>query len=159
MTLQNGMLLNCTCPWTGKLVMVTWTKGVNSSPLAVYHPDYGVNFNSAYDGRVEFINTSAMDGSIRVTNVTEEDEGVYQCSMQTFPQGSWSKETLVKKQGITNENHHHLATVIGYLILFLLVLVFTIKVQYYNNHFVFQKKSDLQIFLIIYHHSCLIKLF
>ncbi|KAM9436925.1 CD226 antigen isoform 1-T1 [Clarias gariepinus] len=97
-TLQNGMLLNCTCPWTGKLVMVTWTKGVNSSPLAVYHPDYGVNFNSAYDGRVEFINISAMDGSIRVTNVTEEDEGVYQCSMQTFPQGSWSKETLVKKQ-------------------------------------------------------------
>lgn len=88
--------------------MVSWTKGVYSSPLAIYHPMYGVNFNAAYDGRVEFINASAMDGSIRIMNVTEEDEGLYHCTMQTFPRGTWTKDTLVQKRGITNEKPGHL---------------------------------------------------
>lgn len=83
--------------------MVSWTKGVYSNPLAIYHPNYGVNFAAAYDGRIEFVNASVMDGSIRITNVTEEDEGLYHCSIQTFPQGSWTKDTMVHKQGITTE--------------------------------------------------------
>ncbi|XP_046689551.1 CD226 antigen isoform X2 [Silurus meridionalis] len=101
--LEEGMLLNCSCPWSGKLIMVSWTNAIYSTPIAIYHPDYGVNFHSAYDGRVEFIKASALDGSIRVTNVTEKDEGVYHCSVQTFPGGSWSKETRVEKRvNITN---------------------------------------------------------
>lgn len=99
--LQDGMLLNCSCPWNGKLIMVSWTREVYSNPFAVYHPSYGVNFAAAYDGRVEFINASAMDGSIRIMNVTEDDVGLYHCSVQTFPQGSWTKDMLVLKQGIT----------------------------------------------------------
>ncbi|MCJ8745723.1 hypothetical protein PDJAM_G00133660 [Pangasius djambal] len=100
--LEDGMLLDCLCPWSGNLIMVSWTKGVYSTPIAIYHPNYGVNFNAAYDGRVKFINSSEMDGSIRITNVTEEDEGVYHCSVQTFPQGSWTKDTLVQKQVTTS---------------------------------------------------------
>lgn len=94
------MLLDCSCPWSGNLIMVSWTKDVKSAPLAIFHPEYGVNFDAAYDGRVEFINASVFDGSIRIMNVTEKDEGVYHCSVQTFPQGSWTKDTLVQKQGM-----------------------------------------------------------
>lgn len=101
--LQDGMVLNCSCPWNGNLIMVSWTKGFSSNPLAIYHPEYGLNFDAAYDGRVEFINTSSLDGSIRITNVTEEDQGLYYCSMQTFPKGTWNKNMLVQKQGITIE--------------------------------------------------------
>lgn len=105
--LQDRMLLDCSCPWSGNLIMVSWTKGGDSTPLAVYHPDFGVNFNTAYDGRVEFIHASKMDGSIRITNVSEKDEGVYHCSVQTFPQGSWTKDTLVQKQGMTHPRAFH----------------------------------------------------
>ncbi|KAG7317693.1 hypothetical protein KOW79_018728 [Hemibagrus wyckioides] len=104
--LQDGMLLDCTCPWSGNLIMVSWTKDVHAAPLAIYHPDYGINFSAAYDGRVEFVRASEMDGSIRIRNVTKKDEGVYHCSVQTFPHGSWSKDTLVQKQDTTPVFHH-----------------------------------------------------
>ncbi|TSK98361.1 Rotatin [Bagarius yarrelli] len=96
--LQDGMLLDCLCPWSGKLIMVSWTKDGHSSPLAIYHPEYGVNFDASYDGRVTFSNASKMDGSIKIRNVTEKDQGVYYCSLQTFPQGTWTKDILVQKQ-------------------------------------------------------------
>ncbi|KAF4075816.1 hypothetical protein AMELA_G00223130 [Ameiurus melas] len=111
-TLRDRMMLDCSCPWSGNLIMVSWTKGGDSTPLAIYHPDYGVNFNTAYDGRVEFIHASKMDGSIRITNVTEKDEGVYHCSVQTFPHGSWTKDTLVQKQVTTTVVSHNLTTLI-----------------------------------------------
>ncbi|XP_072513476.1 CD226 antigen isoform X2 [Salminus brasiliensis] len=95
--LQDGMVLDCLCPWTGNLSMVSWTKRPDNSPLAIYHPEYGVNYAAAYEGRVAFIKTTSMDGSIIITNVTEEDLGLYSCSLQTFPQGSWTKDTLVEK--------------------------------------------------------------
>ncbi|KAL7840860.1 hypothetical protein AOLI_G00261830 [Acnodon oligacanthus] len=96
--LQEGMMLDCLCPWTGKLSMVSWTKQPDQRPLAIYHPDFGVNFRAPYEGRVEFVKASSMDGSIIITNVTEDDLGLYRCSLQTFPQGSWTKDTLVEKK-------------------------------------------------------------
>lgn len=97
--LQEGMILDCLCPWTGQLTMVSWTKKSLKQPLAVYHPQYGTNFASSYDGRVEFLKTTAMDGSISIRNVTESDIGHYHCSLQTYPQGSWTKDTFVEKTG------------------------------------------------------------
>lgn len=102
--LQDGMILDCLCPWTGQLIMVSWTKKTLSQPLAVYHPQYGTNYESSYDGRVTFLKTTAMDGSISIMNVTEADIGQYHCSLQSYPQGSWTKDTFVEKAGTKSEN-------------------------------------------------------
>lgn len=99
--LQEGMILDCLCPWTGQLIMVSWTKTPFAKPIAVYHPQYGTNFGSSYEGRVEFLKSTAMDGSISIMNVTEGDIGQYHCSLQTYPQGSWTKDTFVQKAAIT----------------------------------------------------------
>ncbi|XP_051542930.1 CD226 antigen-like isoform X2 [Myxocyprinus asiaticus] len=99
--LQEGMVLHCLCPWSGHLTMVSWTKKSLSRPVAVYHPQYGSNFAPSYDGRVEFLKTTPMDGSISIMNVTEGDIGHYHCSLQTYPQGSWTKDILVEKKAIT----------------------------------------------------------
>ncbi|XP_049341426.1 CD226 antigen isoform X1 [Astyanax mexicanus] len=104
--LQDGMVLDCLCPWTGRLIMVSWTKQPDSKPLAIYHPDYGVNYAAAYEGRVEFSNASPTDGSIILTNVTEGDLGLYSCFLQMFPEGSWTKDTLVEKSGISTVSVH-----------------------------------------------------
>jgi len=101
-TLREGMILDCLCPWTGQLTMVSWTKKSLSQPVAIYHPQYGTNFESSYDGRVEFVKTTQMDGSISISNVTEDDIGQYHCSLQTYPQGSWTKDTFVEKKGDWN---------------------------------------------------------
>ncbi|XP_076868971.1 CD226 antigen isoform X2 [Brachyhypopomus gauderio] len=97
--LQDGMVLDCLCPWVGQLSMVSWVKKPNKQPLAIYHPKYGANFAELYEGRVQFLKASPMDGSISMSNVSDEDVGLYSCSLQAFPQGSWTKDTLVEKQG------------------------------------------------------------
>lgn len=98
-TLQEGMILDCLCPWSGQLTMVSWNKASLSQPVAVYHPQLGTNFAPSYDGRVAFLKTTPMDGSISIMNVSQSDVGQYYCSLQTYPQGSWTKKTFVKKSG------------------------------------------------------------
>ncbi|XP_066497813.1 CD226 antigen isoform X2 [Hoplias malabaricus] len=111
--LQEDMVLDCVCPWSGKLSMVSWTKDPDIRPLAVYHPDYGVNFGPAYEGRVQFKKASQLDGSIVISNVTEDDLGLYHCSLQTFPHGSWTKDTLVQeKTAITTPSLHPLSEMV-----------------------------------------------
>ncbi|TRY55774.1 hypothetical protein DNTS_008489 [Danionella cerebrum] len=100
-SLQEGMILDCLCPWSGQLIMVSWSKKSHLQPIAVYHPQYGTNFGSSFDGRVEFLKSSEMDGSISIVNVTEADIGQYHCSLQTYPQGSWTKDTFVRKAALT----------------------------------------------------------
>ncbi|XP_061569165.1 CD226 antigen isoform X2 [Cololabis saira] len=94
--LEEGMVLDCLCPWTGNFSMVSWTKGANKSHVAVFHPEYGTAFSYHYRDRVEFLRTTPMDGSISVKNVTHQDIGVYHCSVQTFPEGPWTKNVQVE---------------------------------------------------------------
>nr|XP_057915397.1 CD226 antigen [Doryrhamphus excisus] len=89
--LQEGMLLDCSCPWDGNLTMVSWTKDPDSNSIAVFHPEYGVATTYHYRNRIEFLRTTPMDGSITLRNVTHQDIGVYRCSVQTFPQGTWAR--------------------------------------------------------------------
>lgn len=98
-TLREGMVLDCLCPWSGQLTMVSWNKASLPHPVAVYHPQYGTNFAPSYDGRVVFLKTTPMDGSISIVNVSQNDIGRYYCSLQTYPQGSWTKDTFVRKTG------------------------------------------------------------
>ncbi|XP_055038939.2 CD226 antigen isoform X1 [Misgurnus anguillicaudatus] len=103
-TLQEGMILDCLCPWDGQLTMVSWTKKSLSQPLAVYHPQLGTNYAPSYDGRVAFVKSTTMDGSISIMNVSLSDIGHYHCSLQTYPQGSWTKDTFVERRAITTNN-------------------------------------------------------
>ncbi|KAG7225110.1 hypothetical protein INR49_014566 [Caranx melampygus] len=94
--LQEGMILDCLCPWDGNLSMVSWTKFPDKYPLAVFHPEYGVSFSPRHMDRVEFLRTTPMDGSISIRNVTHQDIGFYHCSVQTFPQGPWTRNIQVE---------------------------------------------------------------
>ncbi|XP_048122886.1 CD226 antigen isoform X11 [Alosa alosa] len=96
--LEDGMILECLCPWDGNLSMVSWTKVPGKNPIAVYHPRFGPNLAVGYNDRLAFLNRTSMDGSISIANVTEEDAGLYQCSMQTFPLGTWTRDVQVIKE-------------------------------------------------------------
>uniref|UniRef100_A0A3B4UEU1 CD226 molecule n=1 Tax=Seriola dumerili TaxID=41447 RepID=A0A3B4UEU1_SERDU len=97
--LEEGMVLDCLCPWDGNLSMVSWTKVPDKYPIAVFHPEYGVAFSHHYRRRVEFLRTTPMDGSISMMNVTHQDIGLYHCSVQTFPQGPWTRNVQVEDLG------------------------------------------------------------
>ncbi|XP_077480940.1 CD226 antigen [Stigmatopora argus] len=94
--LQEGMVLDCLCPWDGNLTMVSWTKEPESNSIAVFHPEFGVATTYHYRDRIEFLRTTPMDGSISMKNVTHQDIGVYHCSVQTFPQGPWIRNIEVE---------------------------------------------------------------
>ncbi|XP_070842051.1 CD226 antigen isoform X2 [Chaetodon trifascialis] len=94
--LEEGMVLECLCPWYGNLSMVSWTKIPDKNPVAVFHPEYGVAFSHHYRERIEFLRTTPMDGSISMRNVTHQDIGLYHCSVQTFPQGPWTRNIQVE---------------------------------------------------------------
>ncbi|XP_070784603.1 CD226 antigen [Enoplosus armatus] len=94
--LEEGMVLDCLCPWDGNLSMVSWTKIPEKNPVAVFHPEYGVTFSHHYRERVEFLRMTPMDGSISMRNVTHQDIGLYHCSVQTFPQGPWTRNIQVE---------------------------------------------------------------
>ncbi|XP_076146957.1 CD226 antigen isoform X1 [Alosa pseudoharengus] len=96
--LEDGMILECLCPWDGNLSMVSWTKVPGKNPIAVYHPRFGSNLAVGYNDRLAFLNRTSMDGSISIANVTEEDAGLYHCSMQTFPLGTWTRDVQVIKE-------------------------------------------------------------
>uniref|UniRef100_A0A8C6U9Y9 CD226 molecule n=1 Tax=Neogobius melanostomus TaxID=47308 RepID=A0A8C6U9Y9_9GOBI len=83
--LEEGMVLDCVCPWNGSLSLVSWTKAPDKEPIAVLHPELGTSFPHQYRERVEFLRRSALDGSIALRNVTHQDIGLYHCSVQTFP--------------------------------------------------------------------------
>uniref|UniRef100_A0A8C8GLB7 Ig-like domain-containing protein n=1 Tax=Oncorhynchus tshawytscha TaxID=74940 RepID=A0A8C8GLB7_ONCTS len=96
--LKEGMVLECVCPWEGNLSMVSWTKLIRfeKAPVAVYHPEYGVSISQYYQTRIQFQKTTPMDGSITISKVTQEDAGLYHCSVQTFPKGSWARDIRVE---------------------------------------------------------------
>lgn len=93
------MVLKCLCPWQGSFSMVSWTKPPNKDPIAVFHPELGTSFSHHYQERIEFLRSTPMDGSISLKNVTHQDIGVYHCSVQSFPQGSWTKSIQVEDLG------------------------------------------------------------
>ncbi|KAL4635165.1 CD226 antigen [Arapaima gigas] len=94
--LEEGMTLDCVCPWGGNFTMVSWTKMPEARLVAIYHPGHGQQVVEGYQGRVKFLRSSPMDGSISISNVTDRDLGLYRCSITTFPEGTWSKDILVK---------------------------------------------------------------
>lgn len=96
--LEEGMVLGCLFPWPGNLSMVMWTK-IPGKRIAVYNPQHGVAVFRHYEDRVEFLKKTPLDGSVSLSNVTHQDIGLYRCSIQAFPQGSWSTTVRVEDLG------------------------------------------------------------
>lgn len=73
-----------------KITQVTWQKATNNSKqnVAIYNPAMGVSILSPYKERVTFRNPSFKDGTIQLSRLELEDEGVYICEFATFPTGN-----------------------------------------------------------------------
>ncbi|XP_008592151.1 PREDICTED: nectin-1-like [Galeopterus variegatus] len=73
-----------------KITQVTWQKATNGSKqnVAIYNPVMGVSVLTPYRERVEFLRRSFTDGTIRLSRLELEDEGVYICEFSTFPTGN-----------------------------------------------------------------------
>lgn len=97
--LEEGMVLECVCPWNGNLTQVSWTKVSDRTPLVVFHPQIGMAPSHHYADRIEFLKRTPKDGSISLRNVTHQDIGTYRCSIQMFPQGSWTTTVRVEDLG------------------------------------------------------------
>lgn len=87
------VVLHCsfTNPLPGvKITQVTWQKATNGSKqnVAIYNPAMGVSVLAPYRERVEFLRPSFTDGTIRLSRLELDDEGVYICEFATFPAGN-----------------------------------------------------------------------
>ncbi|NP_067399.2 nectin-1 precursor [Mus musculus] len=73
-----------------KITQVTWQKASNGSKqnMAIYNPTMGVSVLPPYEKRVEFLRPSFIDGTIRLSGLELEDEGMYICEFATFPTGN-----------------------------------------------------------------------
>ncbi|NXR59206.1 NECT1 protein, partial [Rhadina sibilatrix] len=73
-----------------KITQVTWQKATNGTKqnVAIYNPAMGVSILSPYKERVTFRNPSFKDGTIQLSRLELEDEGVYICEFATFPTGN-----------------------------------------------------------------------
>nr|XP_023413980.1 nectin-1 [Loxodonta africana] len=73
-----------------KITQVTWQKATNGSKqnVAIYNPALGISVLPPYQKRVQFLQPSFTDGTIRLSRLELEDEGVYICEFATFPKGN-----------------------------------------------------------------------
>ncbi|NXQ31479.1 NECT1 protein, partial [Alaudala cheleensis] len=73
-----------------KITQVTWQKATNGTKqnVAIYNPAMGVSILSPYKERVTFRNPSFKDGTIQLSRLELDDEGVYICEFATFPTGN-----------------------------------------------------------------------
>ncbi|XP_061448770.1 nectin-1 isoform X2 [Rhineura floridana] len=73
-----------------KITQVTWQKATNGSKqnVAISNPNMGVSILPPYKERVVFRDPSTKDGTIQLSRLELEDEGVYICEFATFPSGN-----------------------------------------------------------------------
>lgn len=73
-----------------KITQVTWQKATNGSKqnVAIFNPAMGVSVLAPYRERVQFLRPSFTDGTIRLSRLELDDEGVYICEFATFPAGN-----------------------------------------------------------------------
>ncbi|XP_034995913.1 nectin-1 [Zootoca vivipara] len=73
-----------------KITQVTWQKATNGSKqnVAISNPTMGISILPPYKDRMVFRNTSTKDGTIQLSRLKLEDEGVYICEFATFPDGN-----------------------------------------------------------------------
>uniref|UniRef100_A0A8C6Z759 Ig-like domain-containing protein n=1 Tax=Nothoprocta perdicaria TaxID=30464 RepID=A0A8C6Z759_NOTPE len=88
-----NMKLDCVYPKKATIIQTSWMKNnlTHKEYIAVLHPVYGIYITDNYKGRIHFQNDSSEDSSLYFIKSTLKDVGVYCCSIQTFPDGTWEK--------------------------------------------------------------------
>ncbi|KAM6432183.1 nectin-1 isoform 1-T1 [Liasis olivaceus] len=73
-----------------RITQVTWQKATNGSKqnVAIYNPNMGVSILPPYEERVVFQSPSITDGTIKLSQLQLDDEGIYICEFATFPTGN-----------------------------------------------------------------------
>ncbi|XP_041046254.1 CD226 antigen isoform X2 [Carcharodon carcharias] len=93
--LQDVVVLKCAYPETSKMIQLSWVKNTDGvkHKIAVYNPSWGENIFFPYNQSVTFL-SSSVNGDIKL-KATAADEGSYQCSINTFPEGMLLKHIAI----------------------------------------------------------------
>ncbi|XP_035171049.1 OX-2 membrane glycoprotein-like isoform X2 [Oxyura jamaicensis] len=97
------------------VLQVTWQKGNGSffQNIATYSKTYGLRLIGSFQKKAHFTRAALKASAITLQNLTFEDESCYRCIFNVFPDGSYSKDTCLNIQTIselTVEFESHLAT-------------------------------------------------
>ncbi|XP_032050204.1 OX-2 membrane glycoprotein-like [Aythya fuligula] len=97
------------------VLQVTWQKRNGSSfqNIATYSKTYGLWLIGSFQKKIRFTRAALKASAITLQNLTFEDESCYRCIFNAFPDGSYSKDTCLNIQTIselTVEFESHLAT-------------------------------------------------
>ncbi|XP_054615595.1 OX-2 membrane glycoprotein-like isoform X2 [Dunckerocampus dactyliophorus] len=86
------------------VLQVTWQKRLRDDSIenvASYSKWHGQQINQPYQGKVMLTETSLSSASITLKNLTWADESCYICLFNVYPEGSKTKQTCLRVQGIS----------------------------------------------------------
>ncbi|XP_048476492.1 nectin-2-like isoform X2 [Rhincodon typus] len=80
---------------TLQITQVTWMKDPTTSKinLAVYNPDYGINYPTDTGGRIRFRQVNNRDATLIIDRLEMADDGIYSCEFATYPDGNQDATT------------------------------------------------------------------
>ncbi|XP_051283124.1 uncharacterized protein LOC127378387 [Dicentrarchus labrax] len=94
--------LNCQLMQNKDVVQVTWQKPEGEKTLATSSKPFGPRVNPDFIDKVEFTKDAGLqNNSIVIRNLTEQDEGCYQCLFNSYPDGAFIGVTCIKLYGLT----------------------------------------------------------
>ncbi|XP_060708709.1 nectin-1-like isoform X1 [Hemiscyllium ocellatum] len=78
-----------------QVTQITWMKNPTTTKvnLAVYNPDFGVNYPTDTGGRIHFRQVTNMDATLIIDRLEMEDDGIYSCEFATYPDGNQDATT------------------------------------------------------------------
>ncbi|XP_030634916.1 OX-2 membrane glycoprotein-like [Chanos chanos] len=102
-TLDQDAKFTCALSESSGVMQVTWNKlrRDSSDLLATYSARYKAKVSDSYIKKIEFEEASFSSTTIRIKNVTFEDEACYACTFDVYPNGSTRKEICLTVQGIS----------------------------------------------------------
>ncbi|XP_068549286.1 OX-2 membrane glycoprotein-like [Anas acuta] len=85
------------------VLQVTWQKRNGSSfqNVATYSKTYGLRLIGSFQKKARFTTAALKASAITLQNLTFEDESCYRCIFNAFPDGSYSKDTCLNIQTIS----------------------------------------------------------
>ncbi|OCT74575.1 hypothetical protein XELAEV_18033560mg [Xenopus laevis] len=114
--LRNNLDLECIYHEEGTVIQFVWSKVVESSEerICSIHAIYGKDITKKYKDRVMFLNDhSSSDASLRLTDTSENDTGIYYCYITTLLRGTVKKLIEVRADDfgdITASSHRAFRT-------------------------------------------------
>uniref|UniRef100_A0A8C4DJF5 Ig-like domain-containing protein n=1 Tax=Dicentrarchus labrax TaxID=13489 RepID=A0A8C4DJF5_DICLA len=78
------------------VVQVTWWKPEGDKTLATSSKHFGPRVIPDFIDKVEFKDDGLQNNSIVIRNLTEQDEGCYQCLFNSYPDGAFIGVTCIK---------------------------------------------------------------